>query len=52
MEIISENNAAACLDEKWMKEYKKVPQQLVNAQANIPIQRNVRKTKNCRRSES
>ncbi|ACJ81545.1 head maturation protease, ClpP-related [Bacillus paranthracis] len=35
-EIISENNAAACLDEKWMKEYKNVPQQLVNAQANIP----------------
>ncbi|MDA2382527.1 Clp protease ClpP [Bacillus cereus] len=35
-EIIPANNAAACLDEKWMKEYKNVPQQLVNAQANIP----------------
>ncbi|EEK97390.1 ATP-dependent Clp protease proteolytic subunit [Bacillus cereus BDRD-ST26] len=35
-EIISANNAAACLDEKWMKEYKNVPQQLANAQANIP----------------
>ncbi|WP_270395486.1 ATP-dependent Clp protease proteolytic subunit, partial [Bacillus paranthracis] len=35
-EIISANNAAACLDEKWMKEYKNIPQQLVNAQANIP----------------
>lgn len=34
-EIISANNAAACLDEKWMKEYKNVPQQLVNTQANI-----------------
>ncbi|MGN4406395.1 head maturation protease, ClpP-related [Bacillus cereus group sp. MYBK59-1] len=34
-EIISVNNAAACLDEKWMKEYKNIPQQLVNAQANI-----------------
>ncbi|PHF44668.1 head maturation protease, ClpP-related [Bacillus toyonensis] len=34
-EIISSNNAAACLDEKWMKEYKNVPQQLVNIQANI-----------------
>ncbi len=34
-EIISANNAAACLDEKWMKEYKNIPQQLVNAQANI-----------------
>ncbi|PFX76383.1 Clp protease ClpP [Bacillus cereus] len=35
-EIISANNAVACLDEKWMKEYKNIPQQLVNAQANIP----------------
>ncbi|MGM2417476.1 head maturation protease, ClpP-related [Bacillus cereus group sp. BceL062] len=34
-EIISANNAAACLDEKWRKEYKNVPQQLVNTQANI-----------------
>ncbi|AXO94292.1 Clp protease ClpP [Bacillus anthracis] len=34
-EIIPANNAAACLDEKWMKEYKNVPQQLVNTQANI-----------------
>ncbi|PEE23499.1 Clp protease ClpP [Bacillus toyonensis] len=34
-EIISANNASACLDEKWMKEYKNVPQQLVNTQANI-----------------
>ncbi|PHC09310.1 Clp protease ClpP [Bacillus toyonensis] len=34
-EIISANNAAAYLDEKWMKEYKNVPQQLVNTQANI-----------------
>ncbi|PED20018.1 head maturation protease, ClpP-related [Bacillus toyonensis] len=34
-EIISANNAAACLDEKWMHEYKNVPQQLVNTQANI-----------------
>ncbi|QPW48952.1 Clp protease ClpP [Bacillus thuringiensis] len=34
-EIISANHAAACLDEKWMKEYKNVPQQLVNTQANI-----------------
>ncbi|MCU4822789.1 Clp protease ClpP [Bacillus cereus] len=34
-EIISANNAAACLDEKWAKEYKNIPQQLVNAQANI-----------------
>ncbi|MBS9803056.1 Clp protease ClpP [Bacillus toyonensis] len=34
-EIISANNAAACLDGKWMKEYKNVPQQLVNTQANI-----------------
>ncbi|MCU5485890.1 Clp protease ClpP [Bacillus cereus] len=34
-EIISANNAAACLDEKWMMEYKNIPQQLVNAQANI-----------------
>ncbi|SCC60601.1 ATP-dependent Clp protease proteolytic subunit [Bacillus thuringiensis] len=34
-EIIPANNAAACLDEKWMKAYKNVPQQLVNTQANI-----------------
>ncbi|MEW9576665.1 Clp protease ClpP [Bacillus toyonensis] len=34
-EVIPANNAAACLDEKWMKEYKNIPQQLVNAQANI-----------------
>ena len=34
-EIISANNAAACLDEKWLKEYKNIPQQLVNAEANI-----------------
>ncbi len=34
-EIIPANNATACLDEKWMKEYKNIPQQLVNAQANI-----------------
>ncbi|HDX9549351.1 TPA: Clp protease ClpP [Bacillus thuringiensis] len=34
-EIISANNATACLDEKWMKEYKNIPQQLVNTQANI-----------------
>ncbi|MFA2809337.1 head maturation protease, ClpP-related [Bacillus mycoides] len=34
-EIIPANNAAACLDEKWVKEYKNVPQQLVNTQANI-----------------
>ncbi|MGG1608665.1 head maturation protease, ClpP-related [Bacillus wiedmannii] len=34
-EIISANNATACLDEKWVKEYKNIPQQLVNTQANI-----------------
>ncbi|MDZ5609750.1 Clp protease ClpP [Bacillus pseudomycoides] len=34
-EIIPANNAAACLDEKWMKQYKNVPQQLLNTQANI-----------------
>ncbi|MGE6365193.1 head maturation protease, ClpP-related [Bacillus paramycoides] len=34
-EIIPANNAAACLDEKWVKQYKNVPQQLVNTQANI-----------------
>ncbi|MED2846536.1 head maturation protease, ClpP-related [Bacillus toyonensis] len=34
-EVIPANNAAACLDEKWMKEYKNIPQQLVNTQANI-----------------
>lgn len=34
-EIIPANNAAACLDEKWMKQYKNVPQQLVNTQADI-----------------
>lgn len=34
-EVIPANNAAACLDEKWMKEYKNIPQQLVNIQANI-----------------
>lgn len=34
-EIISANNATACLDEKWMKEYKNIPKQLVNVQASI-----------------
>ncbi|MHA4279051.1 head maturation protease, ClpP-related [Bacillus cereus] len=34
-EIISANNAAACLDEKWLQEYKNIPQQLVNAEAII-----------------
>lgn len=34
-EIISANNAAACLDEKWAKEYKNIPQQLVNTQGSI-----------------
>lgn len=34
-EIISANHAAACLDEKWAKEYKNIPQQLVNIQGSI-----------------
>jgi ATP-dependent Clp endopeptidase proteolytic subunit ClpP len=29
-EIIESNNAAACIDEKWMKEYKNIPSQLIS----------------------
>ncbi|MEM5014105.1 head maturation protease, ClpP-related [Niallia taxi] len=35
-EIIATNNAAACLDDKWAKEYKNVPNQLISNQ-NIAI---------------
>ncbi|WP_459503138.1 head maturation protease, ClpP-related [Bacillus sp. C1] len=35
-EIISTNTAAACVEEKWAKQYKNVPQQLLNMQSNIP----------------
>lgn len=31
-EIIATNNAAACLDDKWAKEYKNVPNQLISNQ--------------------
>lgn len=36
-EIISANNAAACIDEKWSKKYQNVPSQLLQPQQVMPV---------------